>query len=192
MSAIRTYKKGECIVFRSTKEKFGGLSNMAPGYPIIINGIEFRTSEALYQSLRYPRYPEIQQQIIVQKSPISAKMKSKKYYEFTRIDWMKIRFVIMKFCLEIKLQQNWDKLYEVLLSTEHLPIVEEAPDGKVWGAVLKGDYYIGTNALGRLLMQLREDYVFSNKTSKIFIPSVGDLFLLGKEITSDSLKFDKY
>jgi hypothetical protein len=35
---FRTYHRKDIIVFRKTNEKFGGLSNMAPGYPINILG----------------------------------------------------------------------------------------------------------------------------------------------------------
>ena len=34
----RTYHRNECAVFLKTAEQFGGLSNMADGYPLVING----------------------------------------------------------------------------------------------------------------------------------------------------------
>lgn len=58
---LRMYKRNEAIVFRKTKELFGGLSNMVGGYPISINDINIRTIEALYQACRYQSHPEIQQ-----------------------------------------------------------------------------------------------------------------------------------
>ena len=65
-SDIRIYGIDNAITFKKTKEKYGGLSNMASGYPINLNNIRILTSEALYQSLRYPEYPEFQKEIILQ------------------------------------------------------------------------------------------------------------------------------
>jgi len=46
-SQIRTYQPAECAVFFKTNEQFGGLSNMAPGFPLVVNDVQIRTSEAL-------------------------------------------------------------------------------------------------------------------------------------------------
>ena len=73
----RTYKYGEVCHFRKTKELNGGLSNMASGFPIKVNGIYMLTSEALYQSCRFPHLPEVQKKIIDEKSPMTAKMVGK-------------------------------------------------------------------------------------------------------------------
>ena len=74
----------DCAVFRKTHEKNGGLSNMAAGYPVYFNGTQIRTSEALYQACRFPDYPDIQKEIINQKSPMTAKDISRKYNYLTR------------------------------------------------------------------------------------------------------------
>ena len=42
----------EVVVVYKTKEVFGGLSNMASGYPLQINGVCILTTEALYQACR--------------------------------------------------------------------------------------------------------------------------------------------
>ena len=47
---------------------------MASGFPLKINNIDIKTSEALYQSMRFPDYPDIQKEIIYQKSPMTEKM----------------------------------------------------------------------------------------------------------------------
>ena len=36
----RSYIRDECITFRKTEEEFGGLSNMATGYEIELNGMK--------------------------------------------------------------------------------------------------------------------------------------------------------
>ena len=105
----REYDRQNCIVFRKTNERYGGLSNMAPGFPLIVNGIPIRTSEALYQACRFPHLPDIQQLVIDQTSPMAAKMRSKPFRKQSRPDWDTVRVKIMRWCLRVKLTQNWDK-----------------------------------------------------------------------------------
>lgn len=53
-SLLRTYVRSEVVVVYKTKEDFGGLSNMASGYPLQINGVRILITEALYQACRFP------------------------------------------------------------------------------------------------------------------------------------------
>ena len=179
---MRSYKKEFCITFRSTKDYYGGLSNMAPGFPVTINDIFIKNVESLYQSLKYPHNPEIQEKILNTNSPIFAKKISRHYSNFERSDWIKVRYKIMRLCLEIKLKQNTDKFAHVLLSTNDLPIVEYTKDDKVWGAVDKGDHYEGVNALGRLLMELREKYKKDPMNYSIDIPDIPNVYLLNIDL----------
>lgn len=183
--SIRHYKSSECIVFKSTKGEFGALSNMAPNFPIYINKTKLRTSEVLYQALRFPNYPEVQHQIILHKSPISAKKYGREYIYLTRADWNQVRFKIMKFCIELKLFQNFDRFSKVLLSTGSYPIVEYSDKDKVWGASFQNGYYIGTNALGRYLMELREKV--KNESFELTIPDVIDIKILNQLIDINSV-----
>jgi ribA/ribD-fused uncharacterized protein len=156
----RVYSIDECVVFAKTDEHFGGLSNMAPGYPLYVNDNVIPSAEALYQSLRYPLFPNIQFEIIAQTSPMTAKMISKKNYPFSRQDWDEIRTKVMRWCLEVKLSQHWNKFSALLKETGNKPIVEYSRKDTIWGATKISDKQLGgTNALGRLLMELREKYV---------------------------------
>ena len=156
---MRSYKRSDVIVFRKTKEQYGGLSNMASDFPLCVNGVAIRTAEALYQACRFPDLPEIQLKLIAEKSPMTAKMKSKPHRKNTRPDWDFTRVKIMRWCLRVKLAQNWEKFGELLLSTGDLPIVEESRKDQFWGAKLDPEgILVGVNALGRLIMELREDY----------------------------------
>lgn len=153
----RSYHRAESAVFLKTREKYGGLSNMAGGFPLVVNGEAIRTSEALYQSCRFPHRPELQHEIIAQKSPMTAKMKGKPYRHISRPDWDAVRVKIMRWCLQVKLAQNWDKFSELLLETGDMPIVEHSRRDDFWGAKpIDSETLIGTNALGRLLMELRD------------------------------------
>ena len=156
-SQIRTYERDSSVVFRKTREAFGGLSNMAGGFPIDINGRRYRTSEVLYQACRYPHMPEIQELVVSQRSPMTAKMKSRPYRKDSRSDWDQVRVATMKWCLRAKLLQNWCDFSALLLETGERPIVEESGKDAFWGAKPKENGTLeGTNVLGRLLMELRE------------------------------------
>ena len=153
----RTYHRAESAVFLKTKEKHGGLSNMAGGFPLMVNGLPIRTSEALYQACRFPHLPDLQREIIAERSPMTAKMKGKPHRHNSRPDWDAVRVKIMRWCLQVKLAQNWDKFSELLLETGDMPIVEHSRRDDFWGAKpIDGETLVGTNALGRLLMELRE------------------------------------
>ena len=153
---IRTYIRDESIIFHKTKESFGALSNMSAGFPIIVNERRIPTSEALYQACRFPSNPSLQDLIISQASPMTAKMRSKPYRHETRPDWLMVRVRIMRWCLQAKLIQNYSIFSEILLNTGEKPIVEHSSKDNFWGAIPQTDTtLIGANVLGRLLMDLR-------------------------------------
>ncbi len=158
----RVYDINEVITFSNTKGKFGGLSNMAPGYSLFVNEIIIPNSECLYQACRFPLFPDIQQLIINQKSPINAKKISRENNHLTRQDWEVVKFDIMRWCLTIKLMQNWESFGNLLRSSSNKVIVEYSDKDKVWAATPSGDKLIGCNALGRLIMDIRQKYVLNN------------------------------
>lgn len=154
---VRYYERNSCVVFRKTTQAFGGLSNMASGYPLEVNGIKILTSEALYQACRFPHLPEVQRAIIAQHSPMTAKMKGKPFRKDSRPDWDQARVRIMKWCLRAKLTQNWERFSQLLVETAESPIVEESRRDDFWGAkAIDEETLVGMNVLGRLLMELRE------------------------------------
>ncbi|HAZ60763.1 MAG TPA: hypothetical protein DCY89_04220 [Gammaproteobacteria bacterium] len=153
----RKYKRATSVVFLKTDAPFGGLSNMAGGYPLRVLGTRINTSEALYQACRFPHLPDVQQIIIGQASPMTAKMKSKPHRKNSRPDWDRVRVKVMRWCLRVKLVQNWAKFSELLLRTDDKPIVEESRRDDFWGAKpVDEQTLVGMNVLGRLLMELRE------------------------------------
>ena len=167
---MREYNAAECAVFLKTREKYGGLSNMAGGYLLEVNGISILSSEALYQACRFPHLPEIQRLIIEQKSPMSAKMKSKPYRNDTRPDWEseEVRMKVMRWCLQVKLAQNWESFSELLLTTGDRDIVEHSKRDDFWGAKpISAHIFAGANVLGRLLKQLRSELVDAIKRQEL-------------------------
>jgi type I restriction enzyme S subunit len=156
-SQVRTYDPAASVVFLKTNERFGGLSNMAPGFPLRVNGVRIRTSEALYQACRFPHMPDVQRKIIDEPSPMTAKMRSKPFRKDSRPDWDAVRVKIMRWCLRVKLAQNWSEFGRLLLATGERSIVEQSRKDDFWGAKVADDGSLaGMNVLGRLLMELRE------------------------------------
>ena len=153
---MRAYKRSESIVFFKTKEEYGGLSNMASGYSLKVNGYKIYSSEALYQACRYPHLPEVQRNIIEQFSPFVSKKISAPEVSQTRADWDMVRVNVMRWCLRVKLLQNKTRFGSLLLSTQDKSIVELSRKDQFWG-VIPNTYeeLEGENVLGRLLMELR-------------------------------------
>ena len=183
---MRIYHPLHSVIFFKTKDKWGELSNMAAGFPVQVNGVSFRTVEALYQACRFPHHPDIQEKIIEEYSPIRAKMISRKHTTFTRPDWLLIRIKIMKWCLRLKLFYHFTSFREILLSTENKSIVEKSKKDDFWGALEQEDgVYKGVNALGRLLMEIREDICKTNISHPTLptLPRVENFLLLKQSIT---------
>ena len=182
---MREYLRSECVVFRKTKEAFGGLSNMAADYSLEVNGVRILTSEALYQACRFPHLPDVQEKIINQKSPMTAKMVGKPFRKDSRPDWDMVRVRIMRWCLRVKLAQNWSNFSDLLLSTGDRPIVEDSRKDDFWGAkAIDNDCLVGMNVLGRLLMELRERLREPNFESMKAVspPDISQFWLFGKQI----------
>jgi len=184
---MRTYVRDNVVVVYKTKEGFGGLSNMASGYPLQINGVRILTTEALYQACRFPHMPGIQREIIGQHSPMTAKMKSKPHRKDSRSDWDEVRYKVMRWCLRVKLAQNYAEFGRLLLATRDRPIVEQSRKDDYWGAKLadeSGETLVGQNVLGRLLMELREKLKGDSEGRLKTVPplDIPDFLLLGKPI----------
>ena len=159
------YEIAKVAAFRRTRENWGGLSNMASGFPLWIGPIRVPSSEALYQACRFPDLPLVQHRIISQKSAMSAKMVRKPYEEFTREDWDQVRVTLMEWCLRVKLAQHLETFGDLLWATGDRPIVENSHKDDFWGAVPRDGSLIGLNVLGRLLMRLRRELISKGPTA---------------------------
>lgn len=159
---------------------------MAPGFPLRVEGIPVRTSEALYQACRFPHLPDVQEQIIAQTSPMTAKMKSKPHRKYSRPDWMRVRVAIMKWCLRVKLVQNWESFGALLEATDKKAIVEDSRKDSFWGAKPVGeDRLVGENTLGRLLMEVRDILRSQPESLHQILPvPIENFSLMGRPITA--------
>lgn len=182
-----TYDIEQCAAFHKTREQWGGLSNMAGGFPITVQlsgpAIQaVRSTEALYQACRFPDFPAIQQEIIDNKSPMGAKFIAKREKDKTRPDWLEINVDIMRWCLNLKWVQN-NKFRMELAGTGEMPIVEVSYKDPFWGA--KPDdtgHLIGQNVLGKLLMELRDQVADNSSLIGSRPPDIDNLKLLGLDL----------
>jgi type I restriction enzyme, S subunit len=174
---MTTWLRSDCAVFFRVAEPHGGCSNMAGGMPIDVIGCRFRTSEALYQVLRFPDHPDVQEKIIEQKSPMGAKMAAKASIALTRSDWDDVRVPIMKWAIRMKRAQN-DSFGVVLSETGTAPIVEQSRKDDFWGAREHSPGVLtGRNVLGLLLMDLRD-----GQTDLDLSPPVDRMILFGQQL----------
>ncbi|MGE5435903.1 MAG: NADAR family protein [Syntrophothermus sp.] len=152
------------ITINKVKDEFGWLSCMSP-YPVEYERTRYRTCEALFQCLRFPNNPEVQNEILEQKSPIAAKMKARKYKSLlnrgAKWDESNDDIPLMYNCLKLKLFQHPDLQTKLIQTGEDL-IVEDCTShdresARFWGMVKKEDNWIGSNVLGLLWMQIRDE-----------------------------------
>ncbi len=169
------YRPEECVTFCKTKETFGGLSNMAGGYPIQMGNLKVRTNEHLYQALRFPDHPDVQQDLLAIPSPLFAKKFGRKHIEKTRADWEDIKVDVLEWTITLKLLNNRERFTELLLSTGDKEIVEFSKDNDYWGAVPYNVVFLrGCNANGRLLWMHRrkiESKIEFSHVPKVNIPN---------------------
>jgi len=102
----------DCVVFFKVAEVVDGLpvgvlSNMSNKFPLTIGGVRVRSTEALYQALRFPHQPDWQQEILDAPHAMRAKMAAKKSRRrklHSRTDWEAIQVDVMRWCLR---QGGW-------------------------------------------------------------------------------------
>jgi predicted NAD-dependent protein-ADP-ribosyltransferase YbiA (DUF1768 family) len=190
----QSFAPSQAAWFLKTSVGFGGLSNMAAGFGLMLHGIPIRTSEHLYQALKLHDHPEAQRQVLSKASPLQAKWAAKGHVQAgrQRADWEDVKVELMAWCLRVKLAQHPIAFGNLLAKTGVLPIVEvtKKRSADFWGAycaALEDDpprgECVGHNVLGTLLMRLRDFHRESSPEEWLAIPapSMG-ASLLGRPI----------
>ncbi len=154
------------ISFTKVDLPYGWLGNMSP-YPVNYEGKIWRTTEALFQALRF-NDDSIKEAIRNEKSPMGAKLKAK---SLMKLDPSKVcvsplsdtDLENMRMCIRLKLEQHPHLLSE-LLKTGGSKIYEDVTSrGKrgsnlFWGALMENGAWIGENHLGKIWEDIRESY----------------------------------
>ena len=148
------------VLIRKVKEQHGWLGNMSP-FPVEFEGKLYRTTEALFQALRFSD-EEVIEAIREEKSPMAAKFAAKRHKDKMVVEPLSAADLEnMRMCLKLKLEQH-PKLRDRLLATGDAEIVEDCSkrkrgSGLFWGAALEDGVWEGTNMLGKLWMELRDE-----------------------------------
>ena len=143
------------IAFRKVSEPHGWFGNMSP-HPVEYGGLEWRTTEALFQAMRFEDY-SIREEIRAEKSPMSAKMVAKKHADsLTVVPRSDDDLRNMRLVLRLKVDQH-PALMKALLDTGDEEIVEDTTKRRdeYWGARLVDGKWVGENVLGKMWMELR-------------------------------------
>ena len=160
----QVYPITQSVFFNKKTDNHWILSNMS-SCPLEIEGIPFKSSEHLFQTLKFATSVSITA-VYHSKNAKIAKMIAKHWQSIDghrRADWEQIVLDVMKFCLQQKYEQCLE-FREELERTKGYNIVElqvkktdkELSRANAWGVKTKGENYVGPNLMGRLLMELRD------------------------------------
>lgn len=187
----REYRADEAVVFWKTDGPFGGLSNMARGFPVQVGNHEIASVEALYQALRFPDSPPVQLEVLRAPNAWLAKRVALEHATQSRPDWQGVRVAVMRWCLKLKLGHAPRRFGALLEETGSAPIVERSTRDTFWGAVARPDgRLVGGNVLGRLLMELRENLRRDgvNAFECVAVPDGSRFILLGEQVSSTTCR----
>ena len=155
-TGLTTYEARECAAFMRSRDMYGKLSNMTPGFPIRVNGLPFQSPEGLYQALKFPADPDLQRLIGSQPSGMGAKKSAYEGNPRPMDDWDSLRVQAMVFTIGVKLAQNHKRFGGALTETGQLFIVEKSYRDQFWGAKPEGQTLVGANVLGQILTTARD------------------------------------
>jgi len=155
------------ISFTKVALPFGWLGNMSP-YPVEYQGKTWKTTEALFQSLRF-NDENLREEIRKEASPMGAKLKAKKFIKKFGESKMCVKPLSekdldnMRMCVKLKIDQH-PSLLKQLIETKDLPIYEDVSSrGKrgsnlFWGALQENGLWIGDNHMGKIWEEIRDFY----------------------------------
>ena len=155
--SIESYPANECVIIHKVSEPWGIFGNFART-PIIIDEVMFKTSEQLFQLMKF----KDKEPVLAVYNANNPKMTAK-HWEKThrRSDWGQMVVDAMKFCLTKKFEQSEDFRAELersrgkFIVEDQTSFTKKTPD--TWGVKQQSDNFVGPNLLGRLLMELRDN-----------------------------------
>lgn len=151
------YPAEQCAPIRAVKDEWGILGNFAAA-SVTVGGVEFCNTEQLFQMMKFTDAEALTD--IFKARGMTIKMKAKKWQNAgkARKDWGRMIVDAMKFCLQTKYEQC-EAFRRELDRSRGLFIVEDESGRKntTWGTLLKDGQFEGSNLLGRLIMELRDN-----------------------------------
>ena len=154
------YSAETCIPFSKVKEQWGILGNFAPT-PLVVMDVEFINCEQLFQMMKFNDADTLKAIHSSKGLKIKYAAKAAEKLGLRRPDWGQVIVDAMKFCLQTKFEQS-EQFRQTLKDTAGKIIVEDQTSfnkktADTWGAKLINGKYEGSNLLGRLLMELRDN-----------------------------------
>lgn len=143
---------GNINFYRQWELPYGKFSNFHEA-ALIIDSVEYPTSEHYFQAMKYTHDKEYFEFIRNANSPGEAAKLGRNRYRPMRADWEKIKDDVMMVALRAKFTQHPD-LKELLLSTGNCTLTEHTSNDRYWGDGGDGS---GKNMLGKLLVKLRDE-----------------------------------
>ena len=143
---------GDVIEFHLKSGPNGWLSNFAE-YPIVVDGVEWPTSEHYYQAAKFTEDLAWREAIRQKPRPYHAWRMGRSPEHAVRGDWDEVKDAVMLRAVRAKFSQH-PALGSQLVGTGSALLVEHAPGDFYWGDGGDGS---GLNRLGQILMQVREE-----------------------------------
>lgn len=143
--------ESDAILFYGHKSDYGCFSNFYPSQITLKEKI-WPTTEHYFQAMKFEGNP-YEETIRNAKTPNKAALLGRSRKVPLRDDWEDIKYNIMKEAVLAKFTQHQD-LRHNLISTHNRKLIEHTPGDKCWGDGGDGS---GTNWLGKILMEIRED-----------------------------------
>ena len=158
----------------------GWLSNFDTYAQFIdIEGNKFTSTEQFFMSRKAKQWPSPKNDIIFKailnsKNPKEAKTLGRSVENFNEIEWVNVRFEIMKEGLRYKFSNQNAKTIEYrrkLLATNNSILIEASPFDKIWGIGMKMESFNKLNQndknniiqernlLGKALMDIRTETI---------------------------------
>lgn len=135
--------------FWTTRGEFGCLSNFSK-HSVIYHGMEFATTEHLYQALKMTNGEDFQK-VRKAESPKESKLIAHSLPCVS--NWDAIKYETMKQVLRLKVEQH-KEVRLALEKTGNREIQEASPKDYIWGTGKDGS---GQNLLGKAWMEIRKE-----------------------------------
>ena len=132
---------------------------------VVIDNLKFSSSEAAYHAQKF--LDNDIKKLMTKLIPDEAKHVSRELKRFIREDWENVKYDMMKKVVTEKFKQNPDCLKE-LLNTRPLELIEDTTGwhDNIWGECTCDDCknIEHQNLLGKILMEIREEYEVIDET----------------------------
>ena len=145
------------IYFYKRGDKYFEFTNFYES-PVVIDGVQWQSNEHYFQAQKYPGVNGARLRELIRVAPTARDAftlgRDKTHAHLRSPQWDTVKYAIMLKAVRAKFSGH-PQLKNLLLSTGNSILVEDAgANDTYWGA---GADYNGTNALGQILMQVRQE-----------------------------------